>query len=345
VLHSTGIAVTETDDSFLPPWWLKSPHVQSILQALALRGFAVERRAAPLLAASEPCIVDCGDGVRLMAKRARPGASAGGDGRAPSRVIVLHGWEGSSDSLQVLSLAQELFARGHEVIRLNFRDHGPTHHLNPALFHSCRLTEVIGAVRALQNELPAAPVALAGFSLGGNFALRVAADAPQAGIRLVHVFAVSPVLDPASTLEAMEAGTAFYERYFLGKWTRSLRAKQRAWPDAFDFSALRGLASLRAMTAALVRDHTDFGTLDRYLDGYALVGSRLAALAVPATLLTAGDDPIIPARDLARVARSSKLRVVVTPHGGHCGFLETLGGPSYADRLGCAALAPTDPGS
>jgi predicted alpha/beta-fold hydrolase len=184
---------------FRPPVWLRNAHLQSTLQTLTIRGMKVRARAAPLLAASESLLIDCGDGVRLQGFRASPRAVD-----VASRIVLLHGWEGSGDSLQVLSLAQELFARGHEVVRLNFRDHGRTHHLNPELFHSCRLPEVLGAVRALARAAPGRRLGLAGFSLGGNFALRVAAACPRAGVELARVFAISPVLDPAATLLALE---------------------------------------------------------------------------------------------------------------------------------------------
>ena len=92
--------------------------------------------------------------------------------------MLLHGWEGSADSLYVLSLAQQLFEQGFSVVRLNLRDHGETHHLNRELFHSCRLPEVVGAVGgAAALYLGGRPLQLVGFSLGGNFMLRVAAQA------------------------------------------------------------------------------------------------------------------------------------------------------------------------
>ena len=67
-------------------------------------------------------------------------------------MVLLHGWEGSAESLYVLSLAQLLYQQGFEIVRLNLRDHGETHHLNRELFHSCRLPEVVGAVRTLQRQ-------------------------------------------------------------------------------------------------------------------------------------------------------------------------------------------------
>ena len=69
--------------------------------------------------------------------------------------------------------------------------------------------------------------------------LRVAAQARSAGLELAQVIAVSPVLDPAETLAALQRGMPGYELYFVRKWLRSLRKKQAAWPDTYDFTAHR----------------------------------------------------------------------------------------------------------
>ena len=162
---------------FEPPLWLHNPHLQSILPSMPPRRALVLRRARRLLAASRDVLVDCGDGVRLLGHHAAQPGSRG-------VVLLLHGWEGSAESLYVLSAAAYLYDRGFDVFRLNLRDHGATHHLNPELFHSCRIAEVVGAVLAVQQLLPTQTLSLAGYSLGGNFALRVAVRAPAAGIRL-----------------------------------------------------------------------------------------------------------------------------------------------------------------
>jgi len=87
------------------------------------------------------------------------------------------------------------------------------------------------------------------------------------------------------------------------------------------------------MTDGLVRQFTDFKSLGDYLNGYTITGSRLATLRFPASVLLAEDDPMIPAGDLARLAPSPYLGVVRTRHGGHCGFVDGLNGPSFADRF------------
>jgi predicted alpha/beta-fold hydrolase len=246
--------------------------------------------------------------------------------------VLLHGWEGSADSLYVLSLASHLFDRGCDVFRLNFRDHGPSHHLNQEIFHSCRLAEVVGAVQRVQQMLPGKRLSVAGFSLGANFALRIAASAPAAGIRLERAFAVCPVLRPHSTIEVLETGWSLYHQYFIAKWKQSLRIKQKLFPQVHDFSSIFAQRTIRDMTKMMVERHSEFADIDAYLNGYANVGDALAALQVNSHFLFALDDPIIPARDLKDLARTPYLHIQAIAKGGHCGFMDHLTGPSWADR-------------
>ena len=325
------------DASFRPARWLRGRHFQTILPNWPARRARVERRAVPMLGASEELLLDCGDRVTLQAFHSSPARR----GREPGRrlAVLLHGWEGSADSTYLLSLAQSLFAAGFEVVRLNLRDHGATHHLNRELFHSCRLPEVVGAVRTLTGKFPDLPMVLAGFSLGGNFMLRVAAHAEARHLPIERVLAVSPVLDPAVTMLGLEHGPRIYHSYFVRKWSRSLAKKQLAWPNHYDFEELFRIRSLREMTRQLVKSHTEYPSMDDYLAGYAITGNRLTTLAAPATVLTSLDDPIIAPADLARLARSPKLDIITTAHGGHCGFIESLGGGNWIDAQAVKLLS------
>ena len=178
-----------------------------MLASTSVRRGPIVRRSARLVAVQKEILLDCGDGVRLQCFHSSPARPAG-------RVaVLLHGWEGSAESLYVLSLGQLLFDRGFDIVRLNLRDHGDTHHLNRELFHSCRLPEVVGAMSSLQKLFPGKRLSLVGFSLGGNFMLRVAAQAGEANLDISKVIAVSPVLDPGATLIALEQGMPGYQLY------------------------------------------------------------------------------------------------------------------------------------
>jgi len=315
---------------FEPASWLRNPHLQSVLPSLPLRRPAAQRGARGLIAVSRELLLDCGEGVRLLALH----ATQEDLGRPPSRrlLVLHHGWEGSADSLYILSLGQAALDAGFDVLRLNLRDHGPSHHLNKGLFHSCRIGEVVGAIRRIQELHPGHELSLAGFSLGGNFALRVGARADAAGLAIRRIVAVCPVLDPAVTLQALEHGPALYREYFMLKWRRSLRKKQEAWPGEYDFGELLRERSLTGMTARMVERYTDYPGLHAYLRGYAITGEALDGLAVESRLITSLDDPMILPGDLRRLARPSALDVTVTRYGGHCGFVERLRGSTWIDR-------------
>lgn len=315
---------------FRPAGWLQNPHLQSIFPSLPLRRGGVARRCRALLEASSPEVLDCGDGVRLLACRATQQRV----GRPPARriAVLLHGWEGSADSMYVLSLGHLLLKRGYEVVRLNLRDHGDSHHLNRELFHSCRIAEVVGAVQRIQQLGPGQGLSLVGFSLGGNFCLRVAARAQDAGLNLDRVVAICPVLDPEHTLRRLETGWVLYRRYFIWKWRRSLRKKQMAWPDDYDLSAALRLGTLTEMTEHLVCNYGGFPSLESYLRGYAIVGDALASIVHPARIIAAADDPIIAVSDLSRIARPAALEVSCTRFGGHCGFFEGGSGSTWLER-------------
>lgn len=301
---------------FEPPRGLANRHIQSVLSKLPWRRRRIREQATALLDASRPEVLDCGEGVRLLGFYSAPAQ--------PSRglVILLHGWEGSADSSYMLSAGTALFDAGFEVFRLNFRDHGDTHALNEGLFHSCRIEEVVNAVKAVQALHPTPRLALAGQSLGGNFALRVAVRAPVAGIELRGVLAVCPVLEPESTMRALEHGLFIYRDYFLRRWRNSLLAKATIFPELYEFGDLTRLRTLTETTDFFVRRYTEFPDLRAYLKGYALTGSVLEDLRVPARVVLAADDPVIPSRDLANIASVPSLRIDLLPHGGHCGFVE-----------------------
>jgi predicted alpha/beta-fold hydrolase len=186
-------------------------------------------------------------------------------------------------------------------------------------------------------------LALGGFSLGGNFALRVALRAPAQGIELRQVIAVCPVLDPTNTMLSLERGWWVYHDYFLGKWQRSLRKKLEHFPQLGYRDDLARLRTLRAMNDYFVPRYTPFADTAAYLQGYSIVGATLADLQVPSHLITSLDDPVIHATDLANLAKPAQLTIEVTRYGGHCGFIENYRLHSWIDKRIAQLLAQLQP--
>jgi predicted alpha/beta-fold hydrolase len=308
-----------TPSTYQPPWWARSPHVQTMLGSSPWR----RQRGAHLLAASGAAtsahVVDGGEGVRLQGLY-----SVSPEGAPRGLALLLHGWEGSTESSYMRLSAAHLLGQGFAVFRLNFRDHGDSHHLNEALFHSNRIDEVVHAaldIAARFRPADNAPLVAAGYSLGGNFALRLALRAPAAGLKLERVAAVCPVLDPAVTMTQMERGWRVYLRYFENKWRGSLQRKRALFPQRHDFDDRTLRLDMRQLTEWLVQRHTDFGSLEAYFDGYSIAGERLSALKVPADILMAADDPVIPVAEFSALRLPPDARLEMAERGGHCGFL------------------------
>lgn len=312
---------------FRPRGWLRNPHVQSVLASSGVRRLLFRRQRTALESRATEHLLECGDGVRLQGFHTRQNVRP----RARALAVLLHGWEGSVQSSYILHTGSRLLAEGCDVFRLNFRDHGDTHHLNRELFHSCRIDEVVGAVADISRRFGERPLVIGGYSLGGNFALRVALRAPAAGIPLAWVFAVCPVVSPHAGLASIENAPWFYESYFLRKWRKSLQRKQSHFPQSELFSKTELRGTLRELTRDLVLRHTSFGSLENYLDGYSIAGDRLAALAMPATILTAADDPVIPVAEFRELTLAPDTELTIVPHGGHCGFIRDLSLRSWAE--------------
>ena len=303
-------------DPYRPPWWLKNAHAQTVFSSRG-RSYWVERRAASFRQASERQVIATDTGSQLEAwfniKANRPA------------IVIIHGWLGHADSSYVLSAAATLADRGFSVVRLNLRDHGKTAHLNEQIFHSARIDEVVDAVRLIASGIDQ-PLGLLGFSLGGNFALRIA---KATGI---HALAVCPAMDPAASTVAIDDGLAIYRWFFLRKWRAALAAKQAAFPELYDFSEAMHLNRVATLTELFVREHTPFADIQDYFARYTLTGSALQD--TPGTIVYAADDPVIPAGGFADLPAS--VNVVGMSHGGHCAFVTRPAEPSWIDHFAVA---------
>ena len=309
---------------FEPTWPLRHAQVQSALASLKLRNWP--RRGHALIRGAVRHVLDCGDGVRLVGLHSKQPA------RARGLVVLIHGWEGSHDSAYLLSLACTLFDAGYNVFRLNLRDHGGTHDLNEELFHSARLDEVLGALQAIHRLDSTRPVFVVGFSLGGNFALRLGLRGHERGVAPNLAVGICPAINPGATLHALDTGPKLFHKYFINKWRNTLVAKSAAWPGKYDFSDVLGLTNFTDITAKFVERYTEYGQLEKYLAAYTLTPDILQASRSPLAIITAQDDPVVPYADFHGLQDRAGLRFLAPKYGGHCGFVENFRLRSWAEH-------------
>lgn len=323
-------------EPYIAKGWLRNPNVNTILSSSVLRKLKLSTSERNFLNQSQLRVINAGNGIRLTAK-----FTTQTDPAAPV-VILLHGWLGCSESHYIISLGSFLFEQGFNVVRLNFRDHGFSEYLNGELFHSCRIQEVIDACINIQNEFKRKSVSIIGFSLGGNFALRINAASNRTPLGIHKTISFCPVMDPGNTLHALEKAYPAYSHYFIRLWKSSFKRKISAFPNIYSKSLLKEFKSLRAATERLAVDFAGFESLQSYLNGYAITNEKLSSLQAPAHIILAKDDPIIPWQDHHKLATSSLLSITHCLHGGHCGFLAPNLRSPWLNQCSLQALKQTD---
>jgi predicted alpha/beta-fold hydrolase len=235
-------------------------------------------------------------------------------------LLVLHGLEGSSDAHYVRGIADKGYQAGLNVIRLNQRNCGGTEHLSPGLYHSGLTQDPAAVLRELieVDGLPA--LAVAGYSLGGNLALKLAGDygssAPPA---LRAICAVSPTMDLERCVTALERRE---NRIYEWNFVRNL--------------ALNGLSriqTVRQFDDAFTAPYHGFRDAhDYYYRASAL--RVIDRIQVPTLIVSAEDDPFVPVEPFhdRAVTGNPAITVELTSQGGHCGFVSearTYGDDGY----------------
>lgn len=243
---------------------------------------------------------------------------------AHATLVALHGLNGSSDAHYMRGLAEKAFMRGFNVVRLNQRNCGNTEHLSTGLFHSGLTADARHVVDELASVDGSAAISVAGYSLGGNLALKLAGeygDHPPPALRAVA--AVSPILEIGECVRELERpGNVLYEWNFVRDLKRRMRRKDKVHPGRFDVTKLSRIRTVRAFDEAYTAPHFGFLNADDYY--YRASAMRVAdRIRIPALIITAEDDPFVPARTFRdpKLSGNPHITLRVCTHGGHCGFV------------------------
>lgn len=239
-----------------------------------------------------------------------------------AELIMVHGLEGSSAAGYARSLTQAALEAGCSTHRFNMRSCGGTEHLSGrTLYHSGQTSDLLAVIRSLQAR---APIFVAGFSLGGNVALKLAGELGDAASDLIAgVMAISTPIDLAACVKLLDKrSNAIYARRFLARLKDRIRAKDRLTPGLFDLSGLDRIRNIYEFDDRFTAQAFGFGSADNY---YATQSANqfLDRIRVPTLLVQAKDDPLIPFAVYDHPAFSTNpcLRLLAVDHGGHLGFI------------------------
>ena len=243
---------------------------------------------------------------------------------AHTTLVALHGLNGSSDAHYMRGLAAKAFERGMNVVRLNQRNCGDTEHLAQGLFHSGLTADAAHVVHELSTVDGLPSIAVAGYSLGGNLALKLAGEyGRHAPASLVAVAAVSPIIEISECTRALERpSNALYQWNFVRDLKRRMRRKDLLDPGAFDLSTLSAIKTVRQFDETYTAPYFGFRSAEDYYHRASAM-RVVDRIHVPALVITAEDDPFVPSQPFRdpKVTGNPYIDLRVLPHGGHCGFV------------------------
>jgi predicted alpha/beta-fold hydrolase len=301
---------------FRPSTLLRNAHLMTIAAALWPRRFPALPSGVPRFFEVEP-----GTQVRGDCHWHR-------DLCEHATLVLLHGLEGSSESRYMLGTAEKAWIAGFNVIRLNQRNCGGTEQLTSTLYHSGRSGDVRAVILELIERDGLPEIFAAGFSMGGNLVLKMAGEFADSAPPQVRGFAaIVPCFDLAACADAIgERRNFIYNRHFVKRLRTRMRDKARLFPKIYaadrSIEGLNNVHTVREFDNAITAPFCGFASADDY---YARSSAThvLGAIARPALILTAQDDPFVPFSTFGNRAmlNNPNITLLAPKHGGHCGFI------------------------
>lgn len=302
-----------SEHTYRPAWWVPGRHGQTLWGRIARRHTRLALRLERLSTA---------DGDQLELRRL---AAPGGDLGAP-HLLFLHGLEGTVRSHYVSGLFEQAHARGWSADLLVFRGCGDAPNTARRFYHSGETSDLAAVLGRLIGEAPGREIVLAGVSLGGNVLLKYLGElgdaVPQ---QLRAAAALSVPYDLARGARYISRGfSRVYERYFLGSLRAKALAKLERYPGLFDPEALERARTIWDFDEVVTAPVHGFRDASDYYDRSSAL-RYLRRIRVPTLLLSAYDDPFLPAAVLEEVRAAAGANSFLHPefvsHGGHVGFV------------------------
>ncbi len=300
---------------FVPAWWLHNRHLQSMWPLYFRKNKALRSRKERFE------LID-GDFIDALWVGPMNGPI----------VIVLHGLEGSVDSVYANAILHAIEKAGWRGLFIHFRNCSTSRNRLDRYYHIGDTGDIMNVLSIIRNREPSVPMAGVGFSLGGNVLLKWLGEM-GANCPLLAGAAISVPFKLAVASDMIGRGLSRqYEKVLLNCMKKAMLKKfhDRENPP-IDMSVVANIHSFREFDDKVTAPLHGFKDAGEY---YQKSSScfYLRGIKKPTLVVSAMDDPLVPPEAVpAPEEFSASTRTEFYPCGGHIGFVagKVPGLPEY----------------
>ena len=294
--------------AFEPPSWLRNGRTQTVF-ARYWPGWTARFE-------STYHEVQLPDGDRLAVLESVPTSWISG---GPAAILV-HGLCGCARSPYITRVAARLLGLGVRVVRMNLRGAGAGFGLARGIYHGGRSEDLRATHEWLARRATGSPITLVGFSLGGNLALKLAAEAAREPLDgLDSVVAANPPIDLSACARRIgEPQNRAFDKHFVALLKDAIQRRDALFPDV-EPTDLSQISSLYDFDERLTARWNGYRDAEHYYSE-ASAGPLLSQIEVEGLVVHAEDDPFIPVEAFFRQKFPPGVALELIPRGGHLGF-------------------------
>lgn len=239
--------------------------------------------------------------------------------------LLIHGLAGSHLSTYMVRVAAKLNGIGYRTFRMDHRNCGAGCGLAKRTYHAGRSDDAREVLEFIARECPGSSCALIGFSLSGNIVLKLLGENPAIVPSFVtRAIAVNPSADLSACVHALVGPVrSLYDRHFA-RLLKDQLAAAKLTPEALaitlPYSPRRILEFDDLYTARI----WGFGTAAHYYERSSSA-AHVDKIEIPTLVMAARDDPMVPVGTLEKLPFSPAVRLYVSDHGGHIGYIGLRG--------------------
>jgi predicted alpha/beta-fold hydrolase len=242
--------------------------------------------------------------------------------QASEAVVLVHGLNGSYESIYMKRLSARYQAQAYDVFCMNMRNCGPGLGRAKSTYHAGRSEDLAKALDFVFQKKKYKRIIVAGFSLGANIVLKCLGEGHVNHLPIQAV-AISPPMDlKACAYERLQGGQGrFFDLVFSYSTFKEFQAMRPYLQEKPQFNKWHPRLRLRDLDELVTAKINRFENAMAYYE--ASSSSRVYdRIQLPTLILTSQDDPVVCPHFLLSAPENPNVSIVVTEKGGHVAFLD-----------------------